>query len=270
MNVEQKSRRFDFKKMRENGYAMNTIEDFESKKREILGVGDSNFEGDYTHWEHYDGSVEGALIFEDTESISRIKKQHEVKLNVLNKVYSIHVFSDLSDLRRVLESETSIENFVFELHMKQNSNVKKLSAQGAVRRGVLGMFPLPENLESLQESLRRLRLDLLKFRGGDYFENLELVDGQWTIHEKSFERHLIKNGMLMIASGADELERLRQSMDLIAMIEKSSGITREQLIRSSEGGLIERILQNGKVQIIPARRWIFKGELRPVSLRSKD
>lgn len=195
--------------------------------------------------------VEKLLIYTNEIEISKITQDARIRANVLNEVISAGVSAN--QIKDVTSSEKTIENYIFDRHLKQNKRMAMEYSSGKRQRSLIEDYILPTNLEDTQRKLLNW-LSLPTHRGADKYLHLQFNEGKFELDSQSLEKEFVKQRLKFYIAG-EQVNEFRDIEELCKCFEKYQ-MPNNQIRESSF--LWNRIEPLGMHQYKPRATWFMR------------
>lgn len=196
--------------------------------------------------------VERLLIFENKEEISKTIEDARIRANFLNEIISSGLTS--SQIKEVATSEKSIEDFLFQQHLKLNKTMAQEFAAGKKQRHLVEAYLLPTALENKQRLLQQWLNFPISRRRTDKYQFLRFNDGRFELDSDALERDGLLNRLKFYVTG-EQLNEFRDIEKLCECFEKYK-MPNNQIRESSF--LWNRIEPVGMHQYKPRATWFMR------------
>lgn len=161
--------------------------------------------------------VEKLLIYSNELEISKINEDARIRANFLNEIISSGVTS--SQIKEVTTSEKSIEDFLFQQHLKLNKTMAQEFAAGKRQRHLIEAYLLPEALENQQRLLHNWLRFPLSHRHADKYQFLKFSEGRFEIDAEVLEREFVMRKLKFFIQG-DEVLEYRKLESIVEYLEE--------------------------------------------------
>jgi hypothetical protein len=156
--------------------------------------------------------TERILVFENLAEIQRITDELKTRLEILNSLNNAGLSPD--EIKVVTASQTAIDSYIFDLHLKGNKKLFDLH-----KAGIKVNADMPNELQRLKYTLTAWFNYRMAYSGSNKYSGL-VHDGEaWQIDKEQLESHFLARGIKVYVEG-EQLDEYHDIENLCKIIKR--------------------------------------------------